>query len=92
MVETFNLTFGQDERDNEDWGRMCVLVGMQNIPESLEARRQVYTQRSSFSFLMSALLRTFASSRARPVLYLVPYLRGYELMGHITTGHDRHAC
>lgn len=40
MVETFNVTFGHDERDDEAWGRMCVLVDMQNVPESLEARRQ----------------------------------------------------
>ena len=41
MVEAFNMTFGYDERDIEAWGRMCVLVDMENIPEGLEARRQV---------------------------------------------------
>lgn len=39
MVKAFNMTFGQDECDVEAWGRMCVLVDMENIPESLEARR-----------------------------------------------------
>ncbi len=41
MVKAFNMTFGQDERDIEAWGRMCVLVDMENIPEGLEARRLV---------------------------------------------------
>ena len=37
------MTFGYDERDVEAWWRMCVLVDMENIPEGLEARRQVNT-------------------------------------------------
>ena len=41
MVEAFNMTFGDDENDIEAWGRMCVLVGMEPIPETLEARREV---------------------------------------------------
>ena len=55
MVETFNVTFGHDERDDEAWGRMCVLVDMQNVPESLEARRQVYTLRSCFLSCVSLI-------------------------------------
>ena len=43
MVEAFNVTFGHDERDVEAWGRLCVLVDMQDIPEGLEARRLVST-------------------------------------------------
>ena len=43
MVKAFNMTFGHDENDVEAWGRMCVLVDMENIPEGLEARRQVNT-------------------------------------------------
>ena len=46
MVKAFNMTFGHDERDIEAWGRMCVLVDMENIPEGLEARRQVNTAES----------------------------------------------
>ena len=41
MVEAFNMTFGHDENDIEAWGRMCVLVGMEDIPDDLEARKQV---------------------------------------------------
>lgn len=41
MVEAFNVTFGDDENDIEAWGRMCVLVGMEDIPDTLEARREV---------------------------------------------------
>lgn len=41
MVEAFNRTFGGDENDIEAWGRMCVLVGMEHIPNTLEARREV---------------------------------------------------
>ena len=41
MVEAFNVTFGDDEDDIEAWGRMCVLVGMEDIPDTLEARREV---------------------------------------------------
>ena len=43
MVRAFNMTFGDDECDVEAWGRMCVLVDIENIPEGLEARRQVNT-------------------------------------------------
>ena len=49
MVKTFNMTFGQDECDVEAWGRMCVLVDMENIPEDLEARRLVNTTGFHFS-------------------------------------------
>ena len=41
MVEAFNATFGDKEDDIEAWGRMCALVGMESIPEGLEARRWV---------------------------------------------------
>ena len=44
------MTFGYDERDVEAWGRMCVLVDMEDIPEGLRARRQVSTLRSHFRF------------------------------------------
>ena len=50
MVEAFNTTFGYDERDIEAWGRMCVLVDMENIPEGLEARRQVSRTRFHLLF------------------------------------------
>lgn len=49
MVEAFNTTFGYDECDVEAWGRMCVLVDMEDIPEGLTARRQVDTTNSLFS-------------------------------------------
>lgn len=49
MVKAFNMTFGQDECDVEAWGRMCVLVDMENIPEDLEARRLVNTTVFLFS-------------------------------------------
>ena len=49
MVEAFNMTFGNDERDVEAWGRMCVLVDMENIPQGLKARRLVNT--TMFHFL-----------------------------------------
>ena len=42
-MKAFNMTFGQDECDVEAWGRMCVLVDMENIPEDLEARRLIHT-------------------------------------------------
>ena len=51
MVKAFNLTFGHDERDIETWGRMCVLVGMEDIPEGLEARKLVYIK-----FLVGVML------------------------------------
>lgn len=41
MVEAFNVTFGEDENDIEAWGRMCVLIGMADVPDTLEARREV---------------------------------------------------
>lgn len=41
MVKAFNTTFGKDENDIEAWGRMCVLVGVEPIPATLEARREV---------------------------------------------------
>lgn len=41
MVEAFNRTFGTDENSMEAWERMCVLVGMERIPETLKARRNV---------------------------------------------------
>ncbi len=41
MVKAFNKSFGDDENDIEAWGRMCVLVGMDYIPDTLEARREV---------------------------------------------------
>lgn len=41
MVKAFNITFGDDENDIEAWGRMCVLVGIERIPDTLEARRKV---------------------------------------------------
>ena len=44
------MTFGYDERDIEAWGRMCVLVDMEDIPESLSARRQVSKSGSHFPF------------------------------------------
>ena len=50
MVKTFNMTFGYDECDVEAWGRMCVLVDMEDIPEGLEARRQVNTTETHVLF------------------------------------------
>ena len=50
MVKAFNMTFGYDECDVEAWGRMCVLVDMEDIPEGLEARRQVNTTETHFLF------------------------------------------
>ena len=41
MVKAFNMTFGDDENDIEAWGSMCVLVGLERIPETLLARRKV---------------------------------------------------
>lgn len=41
MVKTFNETFGYDENDVEAWGRLCVLVRMASIPETLEGRKEV---------------------------------------------------
>ena len=55
MVEAFNKTFGTDENDIEAWGRMCVLVGMEPIPDTLGARREV---RNPFSFILRCR-RTF---------------------------------
>ena len=41
MVRAFNMTFGTDENNMEAWGRMCVLVGMIHIPDTLITRRNV---------------------------------------------------
>ena len=41
MVKAFNMTFGDDENDMEAWERMCVLVGMEHIPDTLVAQREV---------------------------------------------------
>jgi len=49
MVKAFNVTFGDDENDVEAWGRMCVLVGMEHIPDTLVARREV---RKLFSLII----------------------------------------
>lgn len=49
MVKAFNFTFGDDENDMEAWGRMCELVRMKDIPDTLEARREV----SKAVFLLS---------------------------------------
>lgn len=57
MVKAFNMTFGQDENDIEAWGRMCVLVDIEDIPVGLEARKLV-----SIRFPSSSLVR---SVRAR---------------------------
>ena len=50
MVEAFNMTFGDDENDIEAWGRMCMLVDVEHIPDTLVARREV---RKSFSLIPS---------------------------------------
>lgn len=47
MVKAFNVTFGNDENDIEAWGRMCVLVGIEHIPDTLKARREVSKPYSS---------------------------------------------
>jgi len=60
MVKAFNMTFGQDECDIEAWGRMCVLVDMENIPEGLEARRLVNA--TTFSPLVGVILSSIFKS------------------------------
>ena len=65
MVQAFNMTFGHDERDVEAWGRMCVLVDMENIPEGLEARRQVHK-----TGCRSLFRRRHLSSVLRPLIVL----------------------
>ena len=47
MVKAFNVTFGNDEKDIEAWGRLCVLVGIEDIPDTLKARREVSKPYSS---------------------------------------------
>lgn len=64
MVKAFNMTFGQDECDVEAWGRMCVLVDMENIPEDLEARRLVNTTEFLFflaGVILSSIFNHFSS-------------------------------
>lgn len=41
MVKVFNMTFGDDENDIEAWERMCMLVGLKRIPDTLVARKKV---------------------------------------------------
>ena len=57
MVEAFNVTFGHDEHDIEAWGRMCVLVDMKDVPETLEARKMVNTAVLSSSSIALARSR-----------------------------------
>lgn len=57
MVKAFNVTFGNDENDIEAWGRMCELVRMENIPDTLEARREV-SKPFSFWVLIQVPLRS----------------------------------
>ena len=35
------MTFGTDENSMEAWERMCVLVGMERVPDTLKARKSV---------------------------------------------------
>ena len=68
MVKAFNMTFGHDEHDVEAWGRMCVLVDMENIPEGLEARRQVKTTDSLSSLagiILSSILKSLHVLQSR---------------------------
>ena len=57
MVKAFNMTFGQDENDIEAWGRMCVLVDMEDIPVGLEARKLVSIRLPSSSLVRSVRAR-----------------------------------
>ncbi len=50
MVKAFNMTFGDDENGIEAWKRMCVLVGMEHIPDTLAARREVRKTVVLFAF------------------------------------------
>lgn len=59
MVKAFNMTFGQDENDIEAWGRMCVLVDMEDIPVGLEARKLVSIRFPSSSLVRSVRPRIF---------------------------------
>ena len=43
MVEAFNSTFGYDEYDSQNWERLCLLFGVDPVPESLQARKEVRT-------------------------------------------------
>lgn len=57
MVKAFNMTFGHDENDIEAWGRMCVLVDMEDIPVGLEARKLVSITVPSSSLVRSVRTR-----------------------------------
>ena len=70
MVEAFNMTFGHDECDIEAWGRMCVLVDMEDIPEGLRARRQVNTIISISTFVGVILSSPSSILKLLTVLFL----------------------
>lgn len=88
MVEAFNVTFGDDENDIEAWGRMCVLVGMEDIPDTLEARREVSKPFSSW-FLIIGSLRSFLH---RGAYVLCEKAEGKKIVLKEWEGRDSDPC
>ena len=83
MVKAFNTTFGDDENDIKAWGRMCKLVGMKHVPDTLEARREV---RKPYSLYLCYGPPSYLSCLPNPIPRLPPRP---SLMSRITANESR---